>query len=180
VSERVSKIILLCEDDPQEQLVRSYLKQCGLNTVPPGFFPRNASREVHGGNVGWVLNEFPRELEACRHRHENHANTLLIVIVDADDNTVAERRGHLNQKLQMTGADPIVVLIPKRHIETWIRCALGVVVDENTNYKKPEPKKTETRAAAGEIHGWARANPAPSATCVDSLRKSLSEWRKIG
>lgn len=172
-------MVLLCEDDPQEQLVRSYLKKSGLNTEPPGFFPRNASREVHGGNVGWVLREFPRELEACRWRHSRHANTLLIVVIDADDNTVAERRGDLNQRSQMSAADPIAVLIPKRHIETWIRAALGRQVNENDSYKNPEPKKSEIRAAGNEIHGWARNNPIPGPTCVDSLRVSFPEWRKI-
>lgn len=180
MSDRVSRTVLLCEDDPQEQLVRSYLKRCGLNTEPPSFFPRNASREVHGGNVGWVLGQFRNELEACRRRHETHANTMLIVVVDADDNTVAVRRDHLNQLSQMVPTDPIVVLIPKRHIETWIRSALGETVNENDSYKNPELKKSEIREAASEIHGWARANPAPSPTCVNSLRHSLPEWRKIG
>lgn len=56
----------------------------------------------------------------------------------------------------MVATDPIVVLIPKRHIETWIRAALGEAVNENDGYKKPEPKKHEVRSAANEIYGWAR------------------------
>jgi len=176
VTDRVSKTVLLCEDDPQEQLVRSYLTKCGLNTEPPSFLPRNASRVVRGGNLGWVLREFPKELEACRRRHATHANTLLVVVVDADIYTVAERRGHLNQG---SPADPTVVLIPKRHIETWIRAALGQTVNESDSYKSPEPKRSEIRTAANQIHGWARDNPGAGPTCVDSLRVSLPEWRKI-
>ncbi len=97
------------------------------------FFPRNASRSVHGGNIGWVLREFPQELVACRHRHRANASTLLIVVVDADGYTVEQRRNELCQNNQMSGADPLVVLIPKRHIETWIRAALGQMVNENDN-----------------------------------------------
>lgn len=156
--------------------MRSYLKKCGLNTEPPGLIPRNASREVHGGNVGWVLREFPKELEACRRRHVTHASTLLIIVVDADDYTVAERRGHLNQE---NPDDPTVVLIPKRHIETWILAALGHTVNESDSYKKQEPKRSEIRVAANQIHGWARDNPKAGPTCVDSLRVSLPGWRKI-
>jgi len=70
-------MILLCEDDAQEQLVRFYLKKSGLNTTPPCFIPINASR-------------------------------------------------------------------------------------------------------SHQIHGWARDNPEPGPTCVDSLRASLTQWRKIG
>ena len=157
-----------------------YLKECGLNTEPPMFFPRNASRLVHVENVGWVLREFPQELVACRQRHKANANTLLIVVVDADDYTVEQRRNELHQNNQMSGADPVVILIPKRHIETWIRAALGQMVNENDNYKKPEPKKKEVRQAAGQIHGWVRDNPIPGPTCTESLKVSFPEWRKIG
>jgi hypothetical protein len=172
--------VLLCEDDPQERLVRSYLKRCGLTTEPPYLVPRNASREVHGGNVGWVLREFPKEFEACRRRHATHANTLLIVVVDADHLTVVERRGQLHQATEVSVTDPVVVLIPKRHIETWIRAAIGQTVNETDSYKRPEPKKSEIRRAAEQIHGWAREDPKPGPSCVDSLLASLPEWRKLG
>ena len=180
MSDRVSQTVLLCEDDLQEQLVRSYLKECGLNTAPPVFLPRNASRAVHGGNVTWVLREFPQELLACRRRHVAHASTLLIVVVDADNNTVMQRRNHLAQDSQMSNTDPVVVLIPKRHIETWIRAALGQTVNETDSYKRPEPTKPEVRDAANQVHGWARDNPTPGPTCIESLLVSLPEWRKIG
>jgi hypothetical protein len=180
VSNRVSETILLCEDDCHERLVRRYLEKCGLRTQPPSLIVKNASRVVHGGNVGWVLAEFAKELEACRRRHQTHASTLLIVVIDADDHSVVEREAHLNSKRQTDGADPLVVLIPKRHIETWIRSALGEAVNENDSYKIPEPTKAEFRAAANQIHGWARGNPAPAVTCVDSLRRSLPNWRRIG
>ena len=180
VNERVSTTVLLCEDDLQEQLVRSYLKECGLNTAPPVFLPRNASRAVHGGNVGWVLREFPQELVACRRRHVAHASTLLIVVVDADDNTIAQRRSYLAEHSPISSTDPVVVLIPKRHIETWIRAALGQSVNENDSYKRPEPTKPEVRDAAHQVHGWARDNPIPSPTCIESLVVSLPEWRRIG
>ena len=180
MTDRVSKTILLCEDDPQEQLVRRYLDKCGIRTQPPSLIARNASRTVQGGNVGWVLAEFRKELEACRRRHSTRANTLLVVVVDADDHTIDQRRAHLNEQGHIGGADPLVVLIPKRHIETWIRSALDEPVNENDSYKHPEPRKADIRTAASQIHGWARGNPVPGPTCVDSLRVSLPEWRRIG
>ncbi len=180
MSERVSEMILLCEDDAQEQLVRFYLKKSGLNTTPPCFIPINASRKVHGGNVRWVLHEFPRQLEACRRRHATHARTLLIVVADADDYSVAERRSQLDGSIGVSDTDLLVVLIPRRHVETWIRAALGHEVNETDDYKHPTIKRDRIRAAANQIHGWARDNPEPGPTCVDSLRASLTQWRKIG
>lgn len=176
MSDRVSEIVLLCEDDRQEQVVRRYLDRCGLRTLEPTLRVRNASREVHGGNIGWVLREFPMEMEACRKRHAVHAKTLLIVVVDADEKATVDRRAQLATSV----GDPVVALIPKRHIETWIRAALGAPVNEIDSYKNPAPKKADIKAAAGQIHGWARNNPAPGTTCVDSLRPSLPEFRRLG
>jgi hypothetical protein len=115
-------------------------------------------------------------MEACRKRHAAHAKTLLIVIVDADQSTVADRRA----QLQTNTGDPVVALIPKRHIETWIRSGLGQAVNEIDSYKNPAPKKADITAAANQIHGWARGNPVPGATCVDSLRASLPGFRTLG
>ncbi len=176
MSDRVSEMVLLCEDDPQEQIVRRYLERCRLRTSAPTLRVRNASREVHGGNVGWVLREFPKEMEACRKRHVAHAKTLLIVVVDADQSTVADRRAQMQTKAD----DPVVALIPKRHIETWIRSGLGQAVNEIDSYKNPAPERDHIRAAADQIHGWARGNPAPGATCVDSLRAALPGFRTLG
>jgi hypothetical protein len=177
---RRSQTILLCEDDPQERLVRSYLKECGLNTEPPYLLPRNASREVHGGNVGWVIREFSKELQACRQRHATQANTLLIVVADADDITVIERRGHLVADPPVAANDPLVILIPRRHVETWIRAATRHKVTETDDCKNPEPRKSDVREAAAAIHGWARNAPTPGPTCVPSLLDALPAWRTIG
>lgn len=180
MSSRVSGIILLCEDDPQEQLVRAYTKKCGLNTDRPYFTPCNASRAVHGGNVGWVIQEFPRQLHACRQR-QARAKTLLIVVADADDFTVEQRREHfIGAAVNIQTGDPLVLLIPRRHIETWIHNALGHTVDESSSYKHPEPAKIEIRAAAQRIYEWSRQSPQTGSSCVESLLIALPEWRKIG
>lgn len=183
MSDRVSMTVLLCEDDPQEQLVRSYLTRCGQSTQPPMFRTRNASREVHGGNVDRVINEFPKELLACRRRHSVRANTRLIVVADADNHSPAQRKQHFQKDSQgneqMLGGDPVMLLIPKRHVEAWIRAALGTMVNEDGDYKNPEPTRSEIRQAADQIYEWARDNAEPGPTCPESLRAALPEWRKI-
>ena len=113
-------------------------------------------------------------------RHATHAKTLLIVVADADNFSVDERRSHFKSDPPVSTADPIVVLVPKRHIETWIRNALGQSVNQTDEYKKPELKKEEFRLAAKQIYDWARDTPAPGPTVVPSLLQSLPEWRKIG
>jgi hypothetical protein len=105
---------------------------------------------------------------------------MLIVVADADHHTVAERCSHLDGSIGVSYTDLLVVLIPGRHVETWIRAALGYEVNEIDDYKHPTLKKDYIRAAANQIHGLARDNPEPGPTCVDSLRTSLPQWRKIG
>ncbi len=185
MSERVSQIVLLCEDRLQASLVRAYMRRCGLQTKEPLLMPLVASERASGGNVNWVLREFPRQFRACRQRH-THARTLLIVVVDADEGSVDQRHSDLNSALEgarMTPtnpSDPIVILVPKRHIETWIRAANGSDANETDNYKFPPPGQEQVRGAAQRIQGWARDNPAPDENLLPSLKRSLPEWRKIG
>jgi len=179
VPDRTSMIILLCEDDLQEQLVVAYLKRCGIETASPVLVRKNPSRTVHGGNVTWVIREFPKEFEAVRKRHESRANTLLIVVVDADNKDVTERARDLTDGSLIGNGRPLLLLIPKRHIETWIRSALGDNVDETSNYKKPPIGKSEVREAAKTIHGWARDVPPAGQSCAPSLRDALPNWRKL-
>jgi hypothetical protein len=181
MSNRISKVILLCEDDPQERLVRCYLEKCGFNTTPPYLLPINASRQVHGGNVLWVLREFPKQLLACRQRHSASANTLLIVVVDADNFAVEDRRKQFAATPpRVKPDDPLVILIPRRHIETWIRSALGNTVNETDDYKTPKPNKSEIRDAAQRIYGWSHDQQKRGSACVQSLLSALPEWRRIG
>lgn len=162
-------------------LVYGYLRECGYKTQR--CVTRKVASEIgkqEGGNVGWVLREFAKELKACRQRKAVHADTLLIVMIDADRLTVDERRGELKADPEIADGDPLAVLIPRRHVETWIRAAVGCSVSETENCKKPEPRRSDVRAAAATIHKWARENPPAGENCVPSLRSALPEWRKIG
>ncbi len=186
MSDRVSQFVLLCEDVTHEQLAKAYLKKCRYENLGRLVRPRVASREQHGGNVGWVLNEFPKELHACRQRQKK-SNTLLIVLVDADTFTVADRRRQLLERLKAAGyegfgeKEPAVLLIPKRHVETWICALLGDSVSEEEDCKsRDKSKKQDIRQAAETLFNWSRAKATPGPTCVSSLKTALPEWRKIG
>ncbi len=186
MSERVSQTILLCEDELQERLAKAYVKKCGLPYQPPYLKALVASREQQGGNDSWVLNQFPRQLHACRQRQKK-ARTLLIVLIDADKHSVEDRRRQLMDRLTSAGfeafgqTEPAVLLIPKRHIETWIRALLGEQVTEEQDCKTwQDAKKEEIRRAADAVFAWSRANATPGQTCVPSLKTALAEWKKIG
>ncbi len=184
MSSRVSRYILLCEDRSQKRLVEHYFNRCGINKRIVSFVV--ASEKQHGGNVGWVLQEFPRELCACRQRAKK-AQTLLIVVIDADDRTVDRRKNELVESVSshespaFTSDDPVAVLIPRRNIETWILALLGRTVNEDEDYgRHSQFSRNDFITAARNTYDWSRENASPESTCVPSLISAFPEWRKIG
>ncbi len=161
------------------------MKLCKKPTSEPIVKALVASRMRFGGGVDWVLNEFPKQLHACRQR-QKRAQTQLIVLVDADNFSVEDRHRQLCERLKPAGLEgfgknePAVLLIPKHHIETWLCALLGVPVNEDENCKrKKKLKKEDFRKAAETLYDWSRAT-TPGPTCVPSLAAALPEWRKIG
>jgi hypothetical protein len=67
---------------------------------------------------------------------------VFFLMIDADTASIHDRRQELDKSLIQAGldrrsnTDPIVILIPKRNIETWIHFLRGNSVDENTVYPK--------------------------------------------
>ena len=113
------------------------------------------------------------------------ASALLVVMVDADRETTRQRTLLLSDALRTAGMDgrredePIVLLIPKRHVETWIRALLGDHVNEVDDYTRRTPTAKEIKDAAAKLHEWTRPGAIPGPTSPLSLTASLPEWRKI-
>ena len=185
MSDRVSQTIVICEDEAHQRLTKAFLKRCKLPADPPMVKWHAASWETQGGNDGWVLNRFPKELHACRQRNKK-TKTLLVVLIGADQCTIAERRRQLGERAVAAGlerlaeSDPVAILIPKRHIETWLRSLLGESVSEDEECKSWKPaQKVSYRQAADTLHDWLRPNGTIGITCVASLRTALPVWKKI-
>ena len=176
-----SQVILLVEDRRHEQFISKYLQRGGLG--------RHAMRVVMspsgvGSAEKWVREQFVIEVEACRNRQ---AQTKLIVLIDADAQTVQQRLRQFDGKLRDAGVlaipadtEQIGRLIPKRNIETWILCLNDVQVDEDTDYKNARDRWTElTFTAAGKLYAWTRANAPAPPSCTESLHAGILELRKI-
>jgi len=143
------------------------------------------SHSGEGSAEQWVRERFAVEVEACRSRH---AETRLVVLIDADTRTVQERIAQLDTALREAGAPPIPVdteqiarLVPKRNIETWILCLNEEVVNEDTDYKRTRENWTELiRTAVGTLHVWSRPRAAVPPFCVESLQIGILELQKLG
>jgi len=181
--ERIANKIILAEDVEQQNLVRRYLERCGhgrrLRLVD---LPADGAG---GSGEKYVRDQFAKQVQAYRSSIGKRASALLIVIVDADQETTRRRAAQLSSALTAAGMDQrnedelIAILIPKRHVETWVRALLGEQVNETDKFKYPEPTSKQILQAAETLYGWTRPNAEPGPTSPPSLTESIPEWRKI-
>jgi hypothetical protein len=179
-SSRVYVIVVL-EDARHEMLTRRYLKKRGVGEREMRI-ERSPSGE--GNAEGWVRKTFVKEVNVYRGRQ---AKTALIVVIDADDHTVQERWGQLDQALKDAkkqavdvASEQIARLVPKRNVETWILCLNGDVVNEGADYKKTRNDWHDLiPQAAGTLLEWTRQRPGPPTQCTDSLRSGVRELNRL-
>jgi hypothetical protein len=185
VPDRIANVVIVVEDQEQQNLAYRYLERCKPRlTYRECRFERPA-KGSGGSGEQFVRNRYPAEVKEHRRRVGKGASALLVVMVDADMETTEWRASQLSDALTTASMDgrrddePIVLLIPKRHVETWIRALLGNQVDEETDYTRPTPTTKDIKEAAAKLHEWTRpvANPGPTSPL--SLTASLPEWRKI-
>jgi hypothetical protein len=184
VPDRIANKIILAEDREQQNLVRRYLERCGHNTRDLRLVALPA-KTTGGSGEKYVRDQYVGQVRASRSSRGKRASALLIVIVDADSETTAARASQLSAALNtageatLSGHEPIVLLIPKRNVETWIRALLGNAVDEETDYKKPTPTSVEIRNSADKLYKHTRPGASLPTGHPQSLAHSIPEWRKI-
>jgi hypothetical protein len=182
--DRIANKIVLTEDAEQQNLIRHYLQRCGHDSRECRFVPLPA-RSLGGSGEKYVRDQYPQQVQACRSSLGRRATALLVVMTDADKETTQRRAAQLANALKAVGMhargddEPVVVLIPKRHVETWIRALLGDRVDEVTDYTRPTPTAKEIKDAANELYGWTRPGASAGVTSPPSLTASLPKWQKI-
>ncbi len=166
-------------------LVRRYLRRVKqAKDVNVQYQPLPGSRRA---GSQYVRLQFPRQVAACRSKLGKGTKCLLIVVVDADNLSALERRESLQEGLAQSGIstlkteEPIVLLIPKWQIETWIKCLLGQSMEEDDrDSDRPPVDVGQIKAAAANLYDWSRPGAHAGATCVPSLRAALPEWKRIG
>jgi hypothetical protein len=131
---KASQIILLCEDKLQEVVVRRFLTKGWI--VSPRTIRVIPYPKGKGSGEGHVRTRYPEELKAYRTRP---AKTILIVVIDADTETVRQHHLELGRVCESVPPrqvdDAVLHVIPKRNIETWLAYLDGQSVVEDENYK---------------------------------------------
>ena len=170
------RIVLLCEDAATNTFVRRFLrrrqfKARDITTLP---IPHGSQSDEQ-----WVREKYPSELKAIRSRQD----AFLIVVIDADTHTTQARRSQLDdecrtQKVPVRGSkDPVLVIVPRRNIETWFAYLKGCPVDEKKNYPRRTP--TEQRSFADKLHRMCHEDQKLRPPVPPSLSESCQEYRKL-
>lgn len=169
-------ITLLCEDSQTDAFVRRFLKRRNFRRHDVTTLPLPAGTQ---SGEQWVRTRYPRELKAIRGRQRDY----LVVVTDADAGPTDARRAQLDaeceqQRIPRRGDDdPVLVVVPRRNIETWLAYLDGTRVDEVTSYPRLQ-HEGDCSAHANRFHAMCQVQrldePAPP-----SLREACEEYRKL-
>jgi len=110
----------------------------------------------------------------------------LIAMIDADSGSAEDRRRQIERALRDAEepargvSEPILNLIPRRNVETWILSLNSLLVDEQLDYRHDARVSARSiKQAAGTLFSWTRPNAEIPDTCVTSLRDCLPEFDRI-
>ncbi len=100
-----------------------------------------------GSAEQWVREKFVDEIKAYRQRVARAASGL-IVMIDADSNSVTERINQFAGVCSSHGIpfraeeESVAIGVPKRNIETWIHYLTGNPADEQTDYPRLDRERS--------------------------------------
>ncbi len=136
MSLRRVKLVLLCEDNQHETFFRRFFQLAGWHkrSIRVEKNPRG-----RGSGEQWVRQNFSKELREQRRRQ---VSTVLVAVIDGDNLTVQERLASMDSACIAVGIpvrnpdEPVIVVVPRRNIETWIAYLSGKEVNEEDTYPR--------------------------------------------
>ena len=177
---KASEIVILCEDKAHDVFVRRFLKKgWGVKerVIRTVSYPNGK-----GSGKKHVEDNIRREAEALR---ERQASTVLVVVRDADEDSVAEVHSMLNSKIvpPRQNSEQMAYIIPKWHIQTWIAYLAGETVDESNSrtYKGKYGTISESKLAheyVDQLASHCKRNRDIDSP-PDSLKKACEEFKRI-
>lgn len=175
------RVTILCEDQAHNSFAREFLERAGFHDreirskmCPPG---SQAASD-------WVAKNFPQEIKAYR-QQRNHQKVALVVVLDSDQRTVAERHAWLDGLCRAANvpprqsADCVVYVIPRRNIETWFAYLRNneTSVDEHNQYSRYSEQR-ECRHDAGRLYEICQTGRLPR-NAPESMVLACREYDRL-
>lgn len=177
---KASKIVVLCEDQAHEVFALRFLKtgwKIKSRHITVVAYPSGK-----GSGKKFVEEKLANEVAALRKRH---ATTILIVMRDADEDSVDEALRKLEAKIQprRQADEKIAFVVPKWHIQTWFGYLDGMEIDESEKeiYKRAYGSISGTKQAhihVDKLAGWCRKRQALESP-TNSLERACEEFERI-
>lgn len=184
---RASEYIILHEDKLHLVFVQYFLKKLGVHYRLIRAIPCPKGK---GSGEQHVRTRYPEELKAYRSRAVR-ARTVLIVVIDADSDSLEDHNRELDNSARGNGVEPrtpqenVVHLIPKRNIETWLAYLAdpdsGGIDEEKSDYKQNygfHRRESESHALIDRLFD-ACQNREDLQNFPPSLRSACREFRKV-
>jgi hypothetical protein len=121
------EVTILCEDIDQERFIRQYLICRGLDEHKIKDFGNPKGRVIENNNAS-IVKYYPALMKSYR-RTRKYRNIAVVVMIDADEDSLDDRMRSLNIALDETAGnlnrDPrlrdekVAIFVPARNIETW-------------------------------------------------------------
>jgi hypothetical protein len=140
-----------------------------------------------GSGEAYVREQYPIQVKALRPRAQ-YQDVALVVAIDGDDRTVAERQQQLADQLvaatlnPRAAAEKIVHLVPCRTIETWIEYLGDITkaIDDTKKYPRLKGRERECKKAVEEMARLCKSNQPLPANCPASLAVAIGELKRLG
>ncbi len=196
------RVEVLCEDLLAWVFIRRALIKAGIQSrqifkhpFPDSRFNASASGmqakgdyEIYSCGSQHVRNNYPSRLAQVR-ALSGSRKAKLVVHIDVDNKepsrrSVQNREDELNASCTRAGVaittstDPVILLIARRELESWIECLRGQPADEHTQYPKLKDCESDCWAEAERFADHARAGTQPD-KATPSLVLGLQRFSKL-
>ena len=165
-------VMILAEDKRHEMLLYRHLLSRGYTRHKIRICPWFPKYQTQG--LPFVRAEYELQVQALRDK-AHRVNAALLVMVDADDETVEQRLQELDallfaaDKPRRADEENIAIVVARRNVETWFFFLDGNAVDEETDYKtRCRAFKNGEFALKFANLSWPRGELPPD--CPPSLR----------
>ena len=96
------EVTILCEDIDQERFIREYLICCGLDDRRIKDFGNPKGKTIKNNNA-LIVKHYPELIKSYRSR--NYRNIAVVVMIDADEDSLDDRMRSLNIALDETAGN---------------------------------------------------------------------------
>ena len=184
------RLHVLCEDELHQRFVECLADRWHIG---PRQRQITASPKAKGSASQYVLDNYVDAVK--RWRADSHdTNVGLLVVIDGDNEGSDRRRRELALRLKdakmapIAVSDPVAIVVPTWHIETWIAWLCGHrPLDEQTRYKPDDVSGgvVGRKIRSGEYTPQRAADawtpPAPDeAIYLPALTEARLEVRRLG